>query len=103
VRNSHGSEVRGAVELRVQSYHETDVSRSEVDEDIPERKRKLGRADLGDGGRKGIVLGGVHRNGCNGLLLRRGEGEEVRGHPVEVTHVDSLKLLIPERTVSDQN
>jgi hypothetical protein len=70
-----------------------------VNEDILERKRKLGRADFGDGRRKFIIFGGIHRDGRNRLLLRRGEGEEVRCDPIEITHVDSLEFLISAITV----
>lgn len=65
-----------------------------MDENVLEWKRKLGRADFGDGGGESVVLGSVHGNGRNGLVLRRGESKEVGCHPIEVTHVDSFKLLI---------
>lgn len=74
-----------------------------MNEDILERKRKLGRADFGYGRWEFIIFGSIHRDGRNGLLLRRGEGEEVRCDPIEVTHVDSLELLISGITVRMEN
>jgi hypothetical protein len=94
VLDAQSGEIGWAVQLRVQANNETNVAGGEVDEDIFEWERQLGRANFGDGGGESVVLGGVHRNGRNRLMLRRGESKEVGGDPVEVTHVDSFKLLI---------
>jgi hypothetical protein len=94
VLDAQGGEIGWAVQLRVQTNNEANISGGEVDENVLEWEWKLGRANFGDGGGESVVLGGVHGNRRNGLVLRGGESKEVGGDPVEVTHVNSFKLLI---------
>lgn len=96
--DSHCGEVRWAVELRVESYNETDVALVEMGENILEWHRKLRGRDFRDCCGQCIVLRGVDRNGFHGLVLRRRKGKEIRRNPVEVTHVDSLKFLVSIET-----
>lgn len=100
VLDAHGLEVRRIVKLRVQSDNKSHVASSKMDEHVLEGQGQLGGADFGDCRRQSIELGCVCRGRCDGLMLRRSEGKEMLGDPVEVAHVHSLEFLIPRSQVS---
>ena len=62
---------------------------------VLEWKRQFRGANFGDTGGKRIILGGVRGDGFDRLVLRGGESEEVGCNPVEVTHINTFKFLIP--------
>jgi hypothetical protein len=67
-------------------------------QDIFKRKRESRGSNFGYCGRQGGVLGAIPGDWRNRLVLWGGESEEMRADPVEISHVDPFKLLVPRQS-----
>ena len=93
----HSREIGWAVEFRVQSHNQPHIPGGEVRQYILKRKRQLGGKHFGNRRRQRCIFRCIRGNWSNMMMLGRGKGQEVRSHPVEVTHVNTLESLISKQ------